>query len=197
MRVSLSKGGRVSLSKENPGLSKIRIGLGWDERATDGAEYDLDASMFLLNRSGKCAPDGNFVFYGNLVPGHLQGAVEHTGDNLTGGGDGDDEVIRVDLEKLQQVASQIMRMDVVVTIHEARQRSQNFGQVSNAFIRVVNDESDEELVRYDLSEDYSTETAMIFGSIYLKDGEWRFTAVGQGYAGGLQAACATYGIDAS
>lgn len=197
MGVSLSKGGRVSLSKESPGLSKIRIGLGWDERATDGAEYDLDASMFLLNSEGKCSPDTNFIYYNNLEPGHLQKAVEHTGDNLTGGGDGDDEVIKVNLAKLQQVAPQITKMDVVVTIHEADQRGQNFGQVSNAFIRVVNDDTDEELVRYDLSEDYSTETALIFGSIYTKDGEWRFTAVGQGYSGGLDEACNTYGINAN
>lgn len=196
MGVSLDKGGRVSLSKGSPGLTRIRVGLGWDERATDGAEYDLDASMFLLDGDGKCSPDANFVFYGNLAPAHLKGAVEHTGDNLTGGGDGDDEVIKINLAELRSVAPQVEKLDVVVTIHDAEKLGQNFGQVQNAFVRVVNDDNDQEIVRYDLAEDYSVETALIFGSIYWKDGEWRFTAVGQGYQGGLAAACKQYGINA-
>jgi len=197
MGVSLEKGGRISLSKDNPGLSRVRIGLGWDERTTDGAEYDLDASMFLLKADGKCGTHGNFVFYENLKPAHLNGAVEHQGDNLTGGGDGDDEVIEVNLADLRSTAPDIEKMDIVVTIHDAEKNSQNFGQVQNAFIRLVNADNSEEIVRYDLGEDYSTETALIFGSVYFKNDEWRFTAVGQGYQGGLAAACENYGIQTS
>lgn len=193
MTVSLSKGGRVSLSKEAPGLSKIYIGLGWDCRTTDGAAFDLDSSVFLLNASGKVRNDSDFIFYGNLKG--IDGAVEHMGDNLTGAGDGDDEVIKVNLAGLDANASDVEKLAVVVTIHEAEERKQNFGQVNNAFIRILNDENQSEIVRYDLSEDFSMETALVFGEIYKKGGEWRFTAVGQGYAGGLAAACKDYGVN--
>ncbi|MCI0654229.1 MAG: TerD family protein [Methylococcaceae bacterium] len=194
MGVSLSKGGRVSLSKEAPGLVRIHIGLGWDQRATDGAAFDLDASAFLLNAAGKVRNDSDFIFYNNLTA--VNGAVAHQGDNLTGAGEGDDEVIKVDLKGLETQAADIVKIAMVVTIHEADARGQNFGQVSNAFIRIANDDNKQEIVRFDLTEDYSTETAMIFGEIYRKDGEWRFTAVGQGYAGGLGAVCRGYGINA-
>lgn len=194
MGVSLSKGGRVSLSKEAPGLTRIHIGLGWDERATDGSEFDLDASAFLLNAAGKVRNDSDFIFYNNLTA--VNGAVAHQGDNLTGGGEGDDEVIKVDLKSLETKAPEVVKIAMVVTIHEADARGHNFGQVNNAFIRIANDDNKQEIVRFDLTEDYSTETAMIFGEIYHKDGEWRFTAVGQGYAGGLAAVCRSYGINA-
>ncbi|NWH04794.1 TerD family protein [Desulfobacter latus] len=193
MAVSLSKGGRVSLSKEAPGLSKIQIGLGWDERTTDGSEYDLDASVFLLNADSKVRSDTDFVFYNNLKA--VNGAVEHMGDNLTGGGDGDDEVINVNLKQMETEASDVVKISVVVTIHEAETRKQNFGQVNNAFIRIVNQDNNQEIVRFDLTEDYSMETAMIFGEVYFKGGEWRFTAVGQGYEGGLSAACKQFGVN--
>ncbi|MBF0413270.1 MAG: TerD family protein [Desulfamplus sp.] len=193
MTVSLSKGGRISLSKEAPGLSKIYIGLGWDCRTTDGAPFDLDTSVFLLNASGKVRNDGDFVFYGNLKA--IDGAVEHLGDNLTGAGEGDDEVIKVNFAQLDASASDVEKIALVVTIHEAETRKQNFGQVNNAFIRILNDDNQTEIVRYDLSEDFSMETALVFGEIYKKGGEWRFTAVGQGYAGGLAAACKDYGVN--
>ncbi len=192
MTVSLSKGGRISLSKEAPGLSKIYIGLGWDSRTTDGSPFDLDTSVFLLNPSGKVRNDSDFVFYGNLKG--IDGAVEHLGDNLSGAGDGDDEVIKVNLTDLDAKAPDVEKLALVVTIHEADVRKQNFGQVNNAFIRILNDQNQSEIVRYDLSEDFSMETALVFGEIYKKGGEWRFTAVGQGYAGGLAAACKDYGV---
>ncbi len=193
MSVSLSKGGRLSLSKEAPGLSKIQIGLGWDARVTDGAQYDLDASVFLLNSSGKVRSDSDFIFYNNLKG--INGAVEHMGDNLTGAGEGDDEVVKIDLKKLESDAPDVEKLAFVVTIHDAENRKQNFGQINNAFIRIVNQDDNKEIVRYDLSEDYSMETAMIFGEVYFKTGEWRFTAVGQGYAGGLAAVCKSYGVN--
>jgi tellurium resistance protein TerD len=194
MGISLDKGGRISLSKEAPGLSKIFIGLGWDERATDGDEFDLDASAFLLNAAGKARNDQDFIFYNNLTGAN--GAVEHMGDNLTGGGDGADEIIKVDLNELELNAPDVEKIAVVCTIHEADRRGQNFGQVNNAFICIVNDADNQEIVRFDLTEDYSMETAMVFGEVYKKGGEWRFSAVGQGYAGGLAAACSTYGLSA-
>lgn len=193
MTVSLSKGGRISLSKEAPGLSKIYIGLGWDCRTTDGSPFDLDSSIFLLNSSGKVRSDSDFVFYGNLKA--VDGAVEHLGDNLTGAGAGDDEVMKLNLTQLDSNAPDVEKLAVVVTIHEAEGRKQNFGQVNNAFIRILNDENQSEIVRYDLSEDFSMETALVFGEVYKKGGEWRFTAVGQGYAGGLAAACKDYGVN--
>lgn len=191
MSVSLTKGGRVSLSKESPGLKKILIGLGWDTNTSDtGAEFDLDASVFLLNTQGKVQNDRDFVFYNNLTS--TDGSVIHTGDNRTGAGDGDDEAIKIDLSK---ISSYIKEISIVVTIHEAIQRRQNFGMVRNAFVRLVNDETNQEIVRYDLEEDYSTETGLLFGRLYFKDNEWKFTAVGTSYKDGLDGFCRQYGIN--
>ena len=190
MAISLSKGGNVSLSKEEPGLTKIMVGLGWDERTTDGADFDLDASVFLLTATDRVRSDGDFVFYNNLRT--ADGTVEHTGDNLTGGGDGDDESIRVDLA---QLPAAVTRIAFTVTIHEGEARRQSFGMVSNAFIRVVNDATGREIARYDLTEDASTETAMIFGEVYRHNGEWKFRAVGQGYKGGLGPLARNFGVN--
>lgn len=190
MAISLNKGGRLSLNKEAPGLSKVLVGLGWDARATDGADFDLDASAFMLGADGKVRSDTDFIFYNQLKSSC--GSVEHTGDNLTGAGEGDDEVIKVDLSR---VPADVQKIAFTVTIHEADQRKQNFGQVGNAYIRIVNADTSAEITRYDLAEDASTETAMIFGELYRHSGEWRFTAVGQGYAGGLKAMCNQYGIN--
>ena len=175
-----------------PILSKIQIGLGWDQRETDGAEFDLDASVFLLDAAGKIRSDSDFVYYNNLKA--INGAIEHMGDNLTGEGEGDDEVVKINLKQLETDDPNLVKIAVVVTIHDAEARKQNFGQVSEAFIRIVNLDDDKEIVRFDLTEDYSMETAMIFGEVYFKSGEWRFTAVGQGYEGGLKATCAQFGI---
>lgn len=190
MALTLSKGQNLSLTKSAPGLKKIVVGLGWDPRATDGQEFDLDASAFLLVESGKTRSSGDFIFYNQMRS--ACGSVEHTGDNRTGAGDGDDEQVKVDLTK---VPSDIQRIAITVTIHDAELRKQSFGQVGNAFIRIVNEETGAEVVRYDLSEDYSTETAMVFGEIYRNAGEWKFKAVGQGYAGGLRAMCSQFGIN--
>lgn len=190
MSVSLSKGGNVSLSKEEPGLAQVLIGLGWDTRATDGADFDLDASAFLLGSGDKVRGDGDFIFYNNLRS--ADGAVEHTGDNRTGEGDGDDEALRVDLAR---VPAEVGKIAVAVTIHEGEARRQNFGMVSNAFIRVVNDATGREIARYDLTEDASTETAMVFGEVYRHAGEWKFRAVGQGYKGGLAPLARNYGVN--
>ena len=189
MAISLGKGGNLSLTKTDPSLSKILIGLGWDERATDGGDFDLDASAFLLNISGKVRSDADFIFYNQLRSS--DGSVEHTGDNRTGQGDGDDESVKVDLSR---VPADVDKIVITVTIHDADARRQNFGQVANAFIRVVNDVTGQEVVRFDLAEDYSTETAMVFGELYRHSGEWKFRAVGQGYAGGLGAMCRQFGI---
>ena len=189
MALSLQKGGNLSLSKADPSLTKILVGLGWDERSTDGSAFDLDASAFLLTASGKVRGDADFIFYNQLKS--TDGSVEHTGDNRTGQGDGDDEAMKVDLSK---VPAEITKIAFTVTIHDADARRQNFGQVANAFIRVVNDVTGTEIVRYDLAEDYSTETAMVFGELYRHNEEWKFRAVGQGYAGGLKAMCDQYGI---
>ena len=189
MSVSLNKGGNVSLSKEEPGLSKLLIGLGWDTRATDGADFDLDASAFMLAAGDKVRGDGDFIFYNHLRS--EDGSVEHTGDNRTGEGDGDDEALTVDLTR---VPADVGKIAVAVTIHEGEGRRQNFGMVSNAFIRVVNDQTGREIARYDLSEDASTETAMVFGEVYRHGGEWKFRAVGQGYKGGLGPLARNYGV---
>ena len=189
MAISLNKGGNLSLSKTDPTLVRILIGLGWDERATDGASFDVDASAFLLTASGKVRGDHDFIFYNQLKS--QDGSVEHTGDNRSGQGDGDDESLVVDLSK---VSPEIEKIAITVTIHDAQSRGQNFGQIANAFIRVVNQDSGIEIVRFDLAEDYSTETAMVFGEVYRHNGEWKFRAVGQGYAGGLAAMCQQYGI---
>lgn len=189
MALSLNKGGNISLTKEAPGLTRTIIGLGWDERVTDGAEFDLDASIFLLGADGKARSSDDFIFYNQMKS--ACGSVEHTGDNRTGEGDGDDEQMLVDLSKVPQ---DVHRLAITVTIHDYATRNQNFGQVANAFVRVVNQDTNDEVVRYDLTEDYSTETAMIFGELYRNNGEWKFKAVGQGYAGGLKAMCDQYGI---
>ena len=189
MAISLGKGGNLSLTKTDPSLSKILIGLGWDERATDGGDFDLDASAFLLSINGKVRSDADFIFYNQLCS--VDGSVEHTGDNRTGQGDGDDESIKVDLSRITTVVDKIV---ITVTIHDAEIRRQNFGQIANAFIRVVNDVTGQEVVRFDLAEDYSTETAMVFGELYRHNGEWKFRAVGQGYSGGLGAMCRQFGI---
>jgi len=189
MAVSLSKGGNVNLSKEAPGLVKVALGLGWDSRATDGAEFDLDAVAFLVGADGKVSSDNDFIFYNNLKS--TCGAVEHKGDNRDGEGEGDDEVIEI---TLAGVAEHIQRIIVAVTIHEAEARNQNFGQVSNAFMRVVDAANNREVARYDLSEDASIETAMIFGELYRHNGDWKFKAVGQGFAGGLGPLAASFGV---
>lgn len=189
MAVSLSKGGNVNLSKEAPGLKKAALGLGWDNRATDGADFDLDAVAFLVDANGKVTADTDFIFYNNLKS--KCGSVVHQGDNTTGEGDGDDEVVEITLEN---VPAAIQRVIVAVTIHEAETRKQNFGQVSNAFIRVINADNANEIARYDLSEDASVETAMIFGEMYRHNGDWKFKAVGQGFAGGLGPLAASFGV---
>lgn len=190
MAVSLTKGGNVSLSKEAPGLKTVRVGLGWDTRVTDGSAFDLDASAFVLNEGGKVRSDGDFVFYNNL--NGAGGTVVHQGDNLTGQGDGDDEVVIVSLD---QLPADIAKVSFAVTIHDAEARRQNFGMVSNAFIRVVNNDGGTEIARYDLSEDASTETAMIFGELYRHGAEWKFKAIGQGFAGGLGPLARNFGVN--
>ncbi|MCT8003770.1 TerD family protein [Sphingomonas sanguinis] len=190
MSVSLAKGGNVSLSKEEPGLTHILIGLGWDTRTKDGTDFDLDASAFLLGAGDKVRGDSDFIFYNNLRSS--DGSVEHTGDNRTGEGDGDDEALKVELGK---VPADVQKIAVSVTIHEGEARRQSFGMVSNAFIRVVNDVTGREIARYDLSEDASTETAMIFGEVYRHNGEWKFRAVGQGFKGGLAPMARNYGVN--
>lgn len=189
MAISLSKGGNVSLSKTSPNLKNVLIGLGWEARATTGDDFDLDASVFMVGANGKVRSDADFIFYNQLTSSC--GSVEHTGDNRTGAGDGDDEAIKVHLDK---VPSAVERLVVAVTIHEADARRQNFGMVSGAFIRLVNIDNDQEIVRFDLTEDASVETAMIFGEVYRHSGEWKFRAVGQGYAGGLRALAVAHGI---
>ena len=191
MPVNLQKGQKVSLTKGNPGLSKVVVGLGWDVNQIDtGGAFDLDAAAFLLGDNGKASMSEDFVFYGNLT--HPTGCAQHMGDNLTGAGDGDDEQIKVDLSK---VPADITKIAFTVTIYEAEQRRQNFGQVNNAFIRVYNEETGEELVRYDLGEDFSIETAVVFGELYKNNSEWKFNAIGCGYQGGLAALCANYGVE--
>ncbi|WP_330202493.1 TerD family protein [Cyanobacterium sp. Dongsha4] len=185
MAISLQKGQRVSLDKVAPGLNAAFIGLGWDVNTTDtGGDFDLDASVFLLNSNEKLISDQHFIFYNNLTSPDPEKSIKHMGDNLTGEGDGDDEVIIVDLRK---VPTDVNRIAITVTIYDADKRKQNFGQVRNAFVRLVNVETKEEVLRYDLEEDFSTETALIMAEIYRKDGEWRMNAVGAGYQGGLQA----------
>ena len=189
MAISLNKGGNLSLSKTDPSLNQVLIGLGWDARATDGADFDLDASAFLLAANDKVRGETDFIFYNQTRS--PEGSVEHTGDNRTGEGDGDDEAVKINLAK---VPADVQKIAITVTIHDAESRGQNFGQVQNAFIRVVNDQTNVEIVRFDLNEDYSTETAMIFGELYRHNGEWKFRAVGQGYNGGLRTMCGQYGI---
>ncbi|MET9402696.1 TerD family protein [Kitasatospora sp. NPDC002965] len=190
MGVSLAKGGNVSLTKEAPGLTAVIVGLGWDVRTTTGADYDLDASALLCNAVGKVLSDGHFVFFNNLRS--PDGSVEHSGDNLTGGGDGNDEQIKVDLAT---VPAEVAKVVFPVSIYDADARHQSFGQVRNAFIRVVNQANGQEIARYDLTEDASTETAMVFGELYRSGAEWKFRAIGQGYASGLRGIATDYGVN--
>lgn len=191
MAISLQKGGNVNLSKEAPSLTKMVIGLGWDPRATDGTEFDLDGSAFLLKADGKARSDADFIFYNNLKS--ADGSVTHAGDNKSGEGAGDDEKIMIDLTN---VPAEISKISIGVTIHDAEARKQNFGMVANAYIRCLDANGDKEVARYDLSEDSSTETAMIFGEIYRAGAEWKFKAVGQGFAGGLGPLARSFGISA-
>lgn len=191
MPINLTKGQKVDLTKGNPGLNNIMVGLGWDVNAFDsGAAFDLDAAAFMLGDNGKCPTDKEFVFYGNLV--HMSESVKHMGDNLTGEGDGDDEQIQIDLSK---IPANISRVSFTVTIYDAEVRRQNFGQVSNAFIRIVDETTNTELIRYDLGEDFSIETAVVVGELYRNNGEWKFNAIGSGFQGGLAALCAHFGVE--
>lgn len=191
MSVSLIKGQKVELTKDNPNLSKILVGLGWDVKKYDGgADFDLDASAFLLGQNGKVHSDDDFIFYHKLK--HPSGSVSHTGDNLTGEGEGDDEVIRVDLSK---VPDNIHKIAFTVTIYDADNRRQNFGQVSNAYIHIIDEANNSELLRYDLGEDFSTETALVVGELYRHNSEWKFNAIGSGYKGGLKALCIEFGVN--
>ena len=192
MPVSLNKGQKVSLTKENPGLANVVVGLGWDINQFDnGGAFDLDTAAFMLGDNGRCPTEKEFIFFGNL--NHPSGSVQHLGDNKTGAGDGDDEQIRINLAA---IPDNISRIAFTVTIYEADERRQNFGQVNNAFIRIYNENNGEEILRYDLGEDFSIETAVVFGELYKYNGEWKFNAIGGGYQGGLAALCANYGIDA-
>lgn len=191
MAVNLMKGQKVDLTKTNPGLTKIIVGLGWDVNKYDGgSDFDLDAAAFMLGDSGKVAGDDDFIFYGNKE--HKSGSVIHTGDNLTGEGDGDDEQIKIDLSV---VPAEVTKIDFTVTIYDADTRHQNFGQVSNAYIRVINEATGEELIRYDLGEDFSIETAVVVGELYRNNGEWKFNAIGSGFSGGLAALCGNFGVN--
>ena len=190
MPINLSKGQKVDLTKGNASLKHIMVGLGWDVNAFDsGSDFDLDASAFMCGANGKCPTEKEFVFYGNLE--HPSGAVKHQGDNLTGEGDGDDEQIFVDLKAIPESFDKIA---FTVTIYEAQERRQNFGQVSNAYIRIVDEDTNQELIRYDLGEDFSIETAIVVGELYRHNGEWKFNAIGSGFQGGLAALCGHYGI---
>jgi len=189
MGVSLSKGGNVSLSKEAPGLNRILIGLGWDTRSTDGADFDLDASLFMLNAEGRVRSDADFIFYNNLKS--QDGSVEHQGDNRTGQGEGDDEKINIDLAK---VPADVKTIAITVTIDEADTRRQNFGQVSDAYIRILDKVTGNEIARFDLTEEASSNTAMIFGELYRNGADWKFRAVQQGFNDGLAGLCRMYGI---
>lgn len=190
MAIVLTKGQKVDLTKSNPGLTNILVGLGWDTNKYDGGKaFDLDTAVFLLNGLGKVNSDEDFVFYNNLK--HISNSVEHLGDNRTGEGAGDDEQIKINLK---QVPASIEKIDFTVTIHEAMERRQNFGQVSNAYIRIINIDTNEEIIRYDLGEDFSIETAVIVGELYRHNGEWKFNAIGSGFQGGLAALCNNFGL---
>ena len=191
MPINLTKGQKVDLTKGNPGLKKIMVGLGWDVNQYDsGADFDLDAAAFMLGENGKCPTEKECIFYGTLE--HTSGALKHMGDNMTGEGEGDDEQIEVDLSK---IPANIMKVAFTVTIYDADVRRQNFGQVSNAFIRIVDETTGQELIRYDLGEDFSIETAVVVGELYRNNGAWKFNAIGSGFQGGLAALCAHYGIE--
>lgn len=191
MGINLSKGQRIDLTKTNPGLKRAIVGLGWDtNRYSGGSSFDLDASAFLTDENGRCMQDVDFIFYNHLQ--HPSGGVEHTGDNRTGEGDGDDEQILIDFSK---VPMQVQRIAIAVTIHDGEQRRQNFGQVSNAFARVVNEETGQEILRFDLGEDFSVETAVVICELYRHSGEWKFNAIGSGFSGGLAALCQNFGLE--
>ena len=191
MPINLTKGQKVDLTKENPSLKKVMVGLGWDVNVFDsGADFDLDAAAFMLGENGKCPTEKEFIFYNNLA--HASEALQHMGDNLTGEGDGDDEQILVDLTK---IPSNITKIAFTVTIYDSDVRRQNFGQVSNSFIRMVDETTGTELIRYDLGEDFSIETAVVVGELYRHNGEWKFNAIGSGFQGGLAALCGHYGIE--
>ncbi len=191
MAINLTKGQKVDLTKGNPGLKKLMVGLGWDVNAYDsGADFDLDAAAFMLGDNGKCPTEKEFIFYGNLT--HPSESLKHMGDNLTGEGEGDDEQIFVDLTK---IPSNVSKVAFTVTIYEAEERGQNFGQVSNSFIRIVDESTGRELIHYDLGEDFSIETAVVVGELYKYNGEWKFNAIGSGFQGGLAALCGHYGIE--
>ena len=191
MAISLQKGQKVDLTKSNPGLTKIIIGLGWDINKYDGGkDFDLDSSVFMLSPEGKVADDKNFIFFNN--PKSADGSVTHTGDNRSGAGDGDDEQIKVDLAL---VTSSVDKLTFGITIHEGKERNQNFGQVSNAYVRVLNEATSEELIRYDLGEDFSVETAVVVGELYRNNTEWKFNAIGSGYQNGLAGLCKDFGLD--
>ena len=191
MAITLSKGQKVSLTKGNPGLKHIVVGLGWDTNKYDGGfDFDLDSAAFLLDENGKVNADTDFVFYNNLK--HSSGAVEHLGDNLTGEGDGDDEQVKVDLSLVPQNISKIA---FTVTIHEALERRQNFGQVSNSYVRVIDEDTNQELLNYELGEDFSIETAIVVCEIYRHNGDWKFNALGSGFEGGLEAVCKNFGVN--
>jgi len=191
MAISLQKGQKVDLTKTNPGLTKVLVGLGWDTNKYDGGnDFDLDTAAFLLGETGKVGSDADFVFYNNLKGG--DGSVEHKGDNRTGEGEGDDEQIFIDLSKVPAV---VQKISFTVTIHDAEIRHQNFGQVSNSYIRIMNGDSNEELIRYDLGEDFSVETAAVVGELYRHGAEWKFNAIGSGFQGGLGALCGNFGIN--
>ncbi|MEF2919441.1 MAG: TerD family protein [Acutalibacteraceae bacterium] len=190
MPINLSKGQKVDLTKGNPSLKKIMVGLGWDVNTFDsGVDFDLDAAAFMVGENGKCPTEKEFIFYGNLE--HHTGSVKHMGDNLTGDGEGDDEQILVDLTTIPE---NVAKIAFTVTIYDADARRQNFGQVSNAFIRIVDELTGKELIRFDLSEDFSIETAVVVGELYRYNGEWKFNAIGSGFQGGLAALCGHYGI---
>ena len=191
MAINLTKGQKVDLTKGNPGLKKLMVGLGWDVNAYDsGADFDLDAAAFMLGDNGKCPTEKEFIFYGNLT--HPSESLKHMGDNLTGEGEGDDEQIFVDLDK---IPANVSKVAFTVTIYEAESRGQNFGQVSNSFIRIVDESTGQELIHYDLGEDFSIETAVVVGELYKHNGEWKFNAIGSGFQGGLAALCGHYGIE--
>lgn len=191
MPINLVKGQKVDLTKGNPSLKKLMVGLGWDVNTFDsGADFDLDAAAFMVGADGKCPTEKEFIFYGNLE--HASGAVLHMGDNLTGAGDGDDEQIKIDLTK---IPANVERVVFTVTIYEAEERRQNFGQVSNSFIHIVDEDTGTDLIQYDLGEDFSIETAVVVGEIYKRNGEWKFNAIGSGFQGGLAALCGHYGIE--
>jgi tellurium resistance protein TerD len=189
--INLSKGQRIDLTKTNPGLTKVIVGLGWDtNKYSGGHDFDLDASAFLTDANGSVTQDIDFIFYNNLV--HPSGGVEHTGDNRTGEGEGDDEQIKIDFSK---VPSHVHRIAITVTIHDAESRSQNFGQVSNSFVRVVDEDNNSEILRFDLGEDFSVETAVVVCELYRHNGDWKFSAVGSGFSGGLAALCRNFGLE--